>query len=427
MKSKKVIAALFRIGVLLIAISGMGMSGSRVKAEERILIREETGDLERLEAFYVSEEALGEWRKEKGEQNAEGEADTASNAFLEYGSDYGYRDMLKRSNGVSRQYAYQKLDELARKFTVNKENASGIDVGGEILQAAGIVDLEGYNLTAAEKVEVYFTFRHDNPQYFWLSNSVVYSNNSLVAVTYDEYQSGTTRFAVLEEIVGTMQTVYQSKILNGDDNYHKVLKIHDSLIADIEYSQDTTIPISHSIAGAMTSARSAVCEGYAKVMQVVMNCYGINNIYVTGDAGGGHAWNMVQMNDGNYYWLDATWDDQKDEIFQHDYFLVGNNNFTDHTADGPANTGSNFLYELPEAPESDYVYSPAIPDVKKGDVNFDNKVTMSDLMMCLHHVSGRRLLTGNAFLAADINNDGIIRMADLMKVLHYVSGRTTVL
>ena len=59
----------------------------------------------------------------------------------------------------------------------------------------------------------------------------------------------------------------------------------------------------------------------------MMNCYGIENIYVTGlGNGGGHAWNMVGMDDGKYYWLDATWDDQPYEQFQHDYFLVGNNN-----------------------------------------------------------------------------------------------------
>ena len=76
--------------------------------------------------------------------------------------------------------------------------------------------------------------------------------------------------------------------------YNKVLKIHDTLIGDIEYSEDVNIPIAHSIAGAMTSGRSAVCEGYAKVMQVMMNCYDIENIYVTGlGNGGGHAWNNM--------------------------------------------------------------------------------------------------------------------------------------
>lgn len=150
--------------------------------------------------------------------------------------------------------------------------------------------------------------------------------------------------------------------------YNKVLKIHDTLIGDIEYSEDVNIPIAHSIAGAMTSGRSAVCEGYAKVMQVMMNCYDIENIYVTGlGNGGGHAWNMVGMDDGKYYWLDATWDDQPYKQFQHDYFLVGDQNFTDHIADSPE---------------------------------------------------------GTALLAADINNDDTVNLVDLMRLLNYVGGKS---
>ena len=60
----------------------------------------------------------------------------------------------------------------------------------------------------------------------------------------------------------------------------------------------------------------------------------------------------------------------------------------------------------------------------KGDINADGKITMADLMMCLHHVSGRAALTGDEFSAADIDGDGKITMADLMKLLHYVSGRS---
>lgn len=62
-------------------------------------------------------------------------------------------------------------------------------------------------------------------------------------------------------------------------------------------------------------------------------------------------------------------------------------------------------------------------DVKSGDINADGKVTMPDLLMCLHHVSGRTTLTGDAFLAADVSGDGKVTMVDLMRILHYVSGR----
>lgn len=60
---------------------------------------------------------------------------------------------------------------------------------------------------------------------------------------------------------------------------------------------------------------------------------------------------------------------------------------------------------------------------KKGDINADGDITMTDLLKCLHHVSGRTLLTGDAFFAADINDDGVVKMTDLLQILYYVSGR----
>ncbi len=405
-------------------ISGTGMRNVNAEGEVTV-VREAAGGLEQLEAIYISDETVSEWSLAESSQNAAGAADEDISEFLSYGSDYGYQDMLKRSNAAARQDAYRQMETICRNFSTSGKDAEIRTSEGKSFALAGAVNLSQYSLSWDEMAEIYFTFRNDNPQYFWLSNQVLYSPTSIMPLTYNEYIGGTVRSNTLAEIVGTAQTVYQSLINPEDDRYHTVLKIHDALIADIEYSSDVTVPIAHSIAGAMTSAKSAVCEGYAKVMQVMLNCYGIENIYITGYAGGGHAWNMLRMDDGNYYWLDATWDDQKYEEYQHTYFLVGNNSFTDHTPDLSTNSGSAFLYELPAASDEDYKYNSVPPTVAKGDLNSDGRVTMADLMMCLHHVSGRQILTGNAFLAADINGDGEVKMVDLMKILHFVSGRIT--
>lgn len=50
-----------------------------------------------------------------------------------------------------------------------------------------------------------------------------------------------------------------------------------------------------------------------------------------------------------------------------------------------------------------------------GDLNGDGNIMMTDLIMCLYHTSGRKTLTGNAFLAADIDGNGAVKMNDLMK------------
>ncbi len=424
----KLVKYLLKTALLFVCILGVGVKGSSVQAEEIEIVREGTGDLEQLEAIHLSDEEMEEWQEAISIQNTENRASTQANQFLRYGSSYGYQDMLKRSNGAGRQYTYRQLEELSKNFTVNQEMAVKKELNGAVYYMAGTAYSDGYNLTDNELVETYFTFRHDNPQYFWLANRVLFGSGRIIVLTYDEFRDGEVRGAALEEIVQTAQNVYRSKISSGDNNYQKVLKLHDSLIADIEYASDMNRPTAHSIAGAMTSERSAVCEGYAKVMQVMMNGYNVTNIYVTGTAnGGGHAWNMVCMNDGKYYWLDATWDDQKYEQYRHNYFLVGNGNFTDHSIDLPVNSGTSFLYELPAVPEADYVYDPDNQQIVKGDINEDGATNLLDLMQCLNHVAKKATLAGNAFQAADVDGNGKVDLFDLMRILNYVAKKTAAL
>ena len=52
-----------------------------------------------------------------------------------------------------------------------------------------------------------------------------------------------------------------------------------------------------------------VCESYALSMSRLLDAVGITNMYVTGSANGGHAWNNIQMPDKKWYLHDSTWND----------------------------------------------------------------------------------------------------------------------
>lgn len=54
--------------------------------------------------------------------------------------------------------------------------------------------------------------------------------------------------------------------------------------------------------------RKAVCAGYAKATQYLLNLCGIECTYVTSDT---HAWNLIKL-EGEYYHLDTTWGDGTD-------------------------------------------------------------------------------------------------------------------
>ena len=60
-----------------------------------------------------------------------------------------------------------------------------------------------------------------------------------------------------------------------------------------------------------------VCEGYSKAFQHLFDLSTFKNkirsLIVTGDAGGGHMWNVVLMENGQRYLMDVTWSDGQGE------------------------------------------------------------------------------------------------------------------
>lgn len=61
----------------------------------------------------------------------------------------------------------------------------------------------------------------------------------------------------------------------------------------------------HDMTGAVLDGY-CVCDGYAGVFYYMANAVGLHALYDDGWAyGGGHAWNLVQI-DGTYYYIDLT-------------------------------------------------------------------------------------------------------------------------
>lgn len=102
----------------------------------------------------------------------------------------------------------------------------------------------------------------------------------------------------------------------------------------------------------------AVCEGYSRAMQILLNHEGIYNYLVIGTGAPtdqepeGHMWNVVALGNQNYY-LDVTWDDVENDglhITQHKYFNVTEKEIsTDHKNIEPADNActahiENYFY-----------------------------------------------------------------------------------
>lgn len=110
----------------------------------------------------------------------------------------------------------------------------------------------------------------------------------------------------------------------------------------------------------------AVCESYAKTFELVANAVGLENVIVVGTAnGGGHVWNMARFDDGEYYYIDVTWDD-RGSYASYTYFAKGTGYFigtgnNKHYPNESTGTGTNFLYDLPDVPSYNYTVPASTP------------------------------------------------------------------
>lgn len=283
-----------------------------------------------------------------------------ANSQAEPITSYGYADLAKRSSAESRQALYSQI--LAACEALCQSNA---DVEPTVFVTSdgnlscyvfGEFSLEELGLTISEAIQTWATFKNDHPEYYWFSNQCLYSDVSLYALIYDEYVSADVR-AQKDELIESKLSDYVAAAEDKPTLLEKALAVHDLICESAEYAVDDMMATSaHNILGIIEDGK-AVCEGYAKLYQLVLNRLGIENIYVTGVAGTSswenHAWNMVKLDDGQWHTVDTTWDDTSvDGKFVWRYFGMAKNAFAQtHVINTPDSALGDqyFLYDLPES------------------------------------------------------------------------------
>ena len=151
------------------------------------------------------------------------------------------------------------------------------------------------------------------------------------------------------------QSVVNKIITKGMSDFEKAKAIFDYMVMNIDYDYDNyladTIPdASYTALGALKN-KYAVCAGYAKAFKLLCELSGLECDYVTGTAGGPHAWNQVKI-DGKWYNVDVTWGDPvskgkdfNDHTFNnYGYFLISDElMYKDHKTQNAQHTCSSSL------------------------------------------------------------------------------------
>lgn len=214
------------------------------------------------------------------------------------------------------------------------------------------ITLNTATLSEEEIKTAYLMFYCDYPEYYWLDGGAeckTTSNNITSTITIAPTKT------MSKSQVEQTKSKFESKIsaltngLSGKSDYEKSRLLHDRLCDAVLYQSGQN---DQNAYGALIEG-SAVCNGYARAYQLLMQKAGIPAWYIRGNSTNpvnnnsvSHAWNMVKLN-GNWYYTDVTWDDQDSLIFYTYLNVTSNQINVDHTAD------SNVRSYLPNATATD--------------------------------------------------------------------------
>ncbi len=163
----------------------------------------------------------------------------------------------------------------------------------------------------------------------------------------------------INEIVAKANAV---KVKVGqNETEQKIAIVHEEVIKSAKYTLDykaKKAPWSvRTIYGIFGGPEEAVCAGYARGFKAVLDRLGIPCVLVTGiyketnNRNEEHMWNYVQLDDGKWYAVDATFDNTDEEengveTFSEKYLLVGYDKMSKHIPTGIISE-SNFEFSYP--------------------------------------------------------------------------------
>ncbi len=264
---------------------------------------------------------------------------------------YAYDALASQPNGAEMQSFYSDVYDACVRFHTSDTLTAKLDSNQRWL--AFSVPYDTYGLSSNEVFAVLECIQNDCPVFYWIHNYRAADERNLKIFTSEAYAAGTDRTALNNVVYrGIASLGYRTGTA-----YELAFFLHDTLIdtLDYAYEADGETPSSavwaHNILGYF-QYKTGVCETYAETFILFLNYWGVDNTLVTGNAGGvGHAWNMVKMDNDDWYWFDLTWDDQPgyDLGRIYNYFCKTDDEFSimerfvDET-----------LYDIPEAGTASY-------------------------------------------------------------------------
>ncbi len=151
---------------------------------------------------------------------------------------------------------------------------------------------------------------------------IVGTSGNTVTASYthtDQYSDHNAAMAGIDSYI-------DSVVINYESMEEAVRSVHDNVCGWLTYGNGADTDKGCSLYNAVCGDREVVCEGYAKLFKAICDANDIPCVIVMGNAVAdgqtfSHMYDYVKMDDGNWYLVDPTWDDQS--MTMHVYFLAG--------------------------------------------------------------------------------------------------------
>lgn len=178
----------------------------------------------------------------------------------------------------------------------------------------GEVDVSKYKMASDGNCsEYYFQILNRHPECFQVESSLSWMTcGGYITTLRINYSMDMTEYKEIQTLVNEAVDEALSYVSDDMQEYEKALVIHDWLIDHCQYDygnlQTNTIPeSSYNLYGALAYG-VAVCDGYSKAYQYILEeKLGIECCRIVSDSMN-HAWNLIKIGN-NYYHVDVTWDD----------------------------------------------------------------------------------------------------------------------
>lgn len=243
-------------------------------------------------------------------------------------------DALSYTKGyepISPKHSYEALPKESEQTLYEGLMSVYYDISDEMNKEAGLYPMPQVRvdaaLTEAEVRTVIKAIYDDNPELFWTSGTVGYysSGEETVVQLYSKYSPKEIddKLAVLHKAANS----FYATVPDGLSEYERELLVHDFIVDLVDYDKDVdpvntdrNDPDIYTVYGALVN-KLAVCEGYARAFQLLLNGIGVDCVSISGYAGESelHMWNAVGFND-KWYAVDVTWDDSDAFVYKYAFF-----------------------------------------------------------------------------------------------------------